>query len=183
MNTEYFNAFEQKLLLELLKICTTLGLLDGKLLESDDINDRWKELAPEYIADAVPQIRDYPTVSVAWASYLGMAIANGWDSDWEQTARQPYPSYYGSDGFDNMDDHIVCNILGLALDSSEAQKLQSANRLCGEAAVAFIRHEQIDPQTTEAFHIFARTCRTMFRIGASIELKRLGYKFERVDLN
>ncbi len=183
MNTEYFDAFEQKLLLELLKISTSFGLLDGKLLESDDINDRWKELAPEYIADAVPQIRDYPTVSVAWASYLGLAIAHDWDANWEHAAHQPYQSYYGSDGFDNMDDHIVDDILGITLESVEAQKLQSAIRLCGETTVAFIRHEQIDPQTTEAFYIFARACRTMFRIGAAIELKRLGYKFERLDLN
>ncbi len=183
MSTEYFDAFEQKLLLELLKICSTLGVLDGKLLESDDINDRWKELAPEYIADAVPQIRDYPTVSVAWASYLGMAVANGWDADWEDAVHRSYSSYYGSDGFDNMDDYIVGDILGLSLESMEAKKLQSVNRLCGETAVAFIRHEQIDPQTTEAFYVFARACRTMFRIGAAIELKRLGYKLERLDLN
>ena len=29
----------------------------------------------------------------------------------------------------------------------------------------------------------ARACRAMFRIGAAIELKRLGYKFEKVNLN
>ncbi len=183
MNTEYFDDFEQKLSIELLKISTSLGLLDGKLLETDDINDRWKELAPEYIADAVTQIKDYPTVSVAWASYLGMAVANGWDIDWEYYSQQPYKSYYGSDGFDNMDDHIVCDILGIDLESKDAKKLQSAIRLRGETAVAFIRHEQIDPQTPEAFHLFARACKTMFRIGAAIELKRLGYKLEKVYLN
>ena len=50
-------------------------------------------------------------------------------------------------------------------------------------AVAQIRHEQIEPQSQMAFHIFARACRAMFRIGAAIELKRLGYKFEKVNLN
>jgi hypothetical protein len=33
-----------------------------------------------------------------------------------------------------------------------------------------------------AFHAYARAIKVMFRIGASIELKRLGYKFEQVNL-
>ncbi len=183
MDTKYFDEFEQKLELELLKICSSLGLLGDMLLESDDINERWRELAPEYVADAVPQIRDYPTVSVAWAAYLGMAVANEWDSDWELQAHAPYQSYYGPQGFDDMDDHIVNDVLGIAPGCQESNKLESAIRLCGETAVASIRHEQIDPQTPEAFHVFARACKAMFRIGAAIELKRLGYIFEKFGLS
>jgi hypothetical protein len=33
-----------------------------------------------------------------------------------------------------------------------------------------------------AFHVYARVVKVMFRIGAAIELKRLGYKFEQVNL-
>ncbi len=183
MNTKYFDDFEQKLTTELLRRCSSLGLLDGKLLETDDINGRWKELAPEYIADAVTQIRDYPTVSVAWAAYLGMAVANHWDADWETHAHSPYQSYYGAQGFDDMDEHIVYDLLGITQESPEADKLESAIRLCGETAVSMIRHEQIAPQSPEAFHIFARACKAMFRIGAALELRRLGYKFEKVNLS
>ncbi len=182
-NIEYFDDFEQKLQQELLKICTTQGLLDGGLLATDDINERWKELSPEYVADAVTQIRDYPTVSVAWAAYLGMAVANGWDADWELHVHTSYQSYYGPQGFDDMDDHIVSDVLGIALGTPEADKLESVIRQCGETAVSFIRHEQIDPQTPTAFHIFARACKAMFRTGAAIELKRLGYKFEKIFLS
>ena len=66
--TEYFDTFENNLLTELLKRCTSQGLLEGTLLASEDIDERWKVYAPEYMADAVPQIADYPTVSVAWAA-------------------------------------------------------------------------------------------------------------------
>ncbi len=182
MSTKYFDDFEQKLTMELLRRCTSLGLLDGKLLETDDINGRWEELVAEYIADAVTQIRDYPTVSVAWAAYLGMAVANHWDADWETHVHAPYQSYYGAQGFDDMDEHIMYDILGIPQESPEAGKLESGIRLCGETTVAMIRHEQIEPQSPEAFHIFARACRAMFRIGAALELRRLGYKFEKVDL-
>jgi hypothetical protein len=33
-----------------------------------------------------------------------------------------------------------------------------------------------------AFHVFARAIKVMYRIGAALELKRLGYKFEEVQL-
>jgi hypothetical protein len=33
-----------------------------------------------------------------------------------------------------------------------------------------------------AFHVFARAVKVMYRIGAALELKRLGYKFEEVAL-
>lgn len=65
MDTDYLNYFEEKLQQELLRLCTNYGVLSGTLLANDDIDARWNDLAPEYIADAVQQIRDYPIVSVA----------------------------------------------------------------------------------------------------------------------
>ena len=82
-----------------------------------------------------------------------------------------------------MDEHILFTVLGLAPESDEARKIEDMLRRCGEKAVTLIRHEQIDPQTAMAFHVFARTCRTMYRIGAAIELRRLGYKFEKVYMS
>lgn len=180
---DYLNKFESSMTDALLKLCTSFGALDGTLLESDDINDRWFELAPEYMVDAVPQIADYPTVSVAWAAYLGLAIAQGWDTHWETTKMAEYKSYYGEQGFDDMDDHIVRDVLGLKLTSPEAEKLNEVIRSCAEMAVNMIRHEQIDPATEMAFHAFARACKAMFKIGEAIELKRLGYKFEQIGIN
>ena len=77
----YLDRFENKLQEDLLRLCTSYRMLDGVLLSSEDIDMHWNKLAPEYMADAVPQIADYPTVSVAWAAYLGLAIAYGWDKD------------------------------------------------------------------------------------------------------
>ena len=82
MDYDFLHDFETSLQESLLKICTTNGMLSGTLLASDDIDQRWHDLAPEYMADAVKEIAQYPSVALAWASYLGMAIANGWDSDW-----------------------------------------------------------------------------------------------------
>ena len=181
MDIQYLVRIEEKMENELLRLCTERGALKGTLLATEDIDEQWKILAPEYMADAVPQVKDYPTVSVAWASYLGMAIAWGWDTDWTLCKQDPYTSYYGQQGFDDMDEHIVYDMLGLTPDGYEARALEGIIRRCGETAVSLIRHEHIEPQSTTAFHVFARACRVMYRIGAAIELKRLGYKFEKLN--
>ena len=67
MDIGFLNRFEEKIQNELFRLCTSRGMLSGTLLATDDVTDRWDVLAPEYVADAVGQIADYPTVSVAWA--------------------------------------------------------------------------------------------------------------------
>ena len=182
MDIGFLNRFEEKIQNELLRICTSHGMLEGVLLSTDDIDGHWDVLAPEYVADAVGQIADYPTVSVAWAGYLGMAVAHGWDKNWQECLKTPYKAYYGNQGFDDMDEHIVEHILGLSLDSLEAKKLEGTIRSCAQAAVTLIRREQIEPQSPMAFHVFARAIKVMYRIGAALELNGLGYKFEEVAL-
>ncbi len=182
MDKEYLDSFENKLQEELLRLCTSYNLLGGTLLATDDIDDHWKVLAPEYMADAVGQIAEYPTVSVAWAGYLGLAVAYGWDADWTTFSQMEYKSFYGEQGFDDMDEHIVRDLLGISLDSDEALELEGMIRRSAQAAVGFIRAEQIEPQSPMAFHVFARAVKVMYRTGVAIELKRLGYKFEKVNL-
>ena len=183
MDFEFLDKFEIKLHEELVRLCKSDNHLSGDmLLSNDDIDERWKELAPEYMVDAVEQIRNYPTVSVAWAAYLGLAVAWGWDADWDRYKSMSYKSFYGEQGFDDMDEHILQNILSIGLQSKEAEDLEAMIRRCAQTAVNIIRHEQVEPQSPTAFYIFTRAAKVMFRIGAAIELKRLGYKFEKVDL-
>ena len=182
MDIGFLNRFEEKIQNELLRICTSHGMLAGVLLSTDDINGQWDVLAPEYVADAVGQIADYPTVSVAWAGYLGLAVAHGWDKNWQECLKAPYKGYYGSQGFDDMDEHIVRDLLRIPLDSRTAKELEETIRQCGEKAVDLIRYEQIPPQSEMAFHVFARACKAMYKIGAAIQLKRMGYNFEKVNL-
>lgn len=137
MDIGFLNRFEEKMQNELLRICTSHGMLEGVLLSTDDVNGRWDVLAPEYVADAVRQIADYPTVSVAWAGYLGLAVAHGWDKDWQECLKTPYKDYYGNQGFDDMDEYIVEHILGLSLDSLEAKKAGGCDtQLCANGCHA-----------------------------------------------
>lgn len=182
MDIQYLIRFEEKMQDDLLRLATSRNMLKGVLLATEDIDEQWNILAPEYMGDAVPQIAHYPTVSVAWAAYLGMAVAYGWDSDWETFLKMPYQSYYGEQGFDDMDEHIVRDLLRIPLDSRTAKELEETIRQCGEKAVDLIRYEQIPPQSEMAFHVFARACKAMYKIGAAIQLKRMGYNFEKVNM-
>lgn len=177
----YYNMFQDRLEKALLKICTENGLLEGVLLRSDDIDLKWKELAPEYIADGVKEIAAYPTVSVAWAGYIGMAVACWWNRDWEKLKDQPYSVLLGPHGFDDMDDHIMQDILGLMPAGKETANINATMQSCAEAAVALIRQEHIEPQSPRAFYVYARAVQAMFGIGAAIELYRLGYELIRLD--
>ena len=182
-DNRYFDTYENNLLQEMLRVCTSLGMLDGELLNSEDIDQKWKEWAPEYIAEALPEVNSYPEFAIACAGYAGMAVAQWWDQDWGRHHSESYESLHGPRGFDDMDEHIVQKILGLALDSTEAKQIVNILLCCAQKGVDFIRHEQIEVQTVKAFHIFARTVKVMFRIGAALQLRRLGYKFHKVDLN
>ena len=182
VNKVYLENFESRIMDELLKLCTQYKVLEGSLLATDDIDARWHELAPEYVADAVPNIADYPTVAIAWAGYLGMGVAHLGDADWAAHSKDGNKDYYGSQGFDDMDEHIVRDIIGFHLESQEAKNIEQMMRRLGETALSLIRRENIEPQSPMAFHVFARVIKVMFRLGAAIELKRLGYKFEQVNM-
>ena len=182
VNKVYLENFESRLMNELLKLCTQYKVLEGTLLSTEDIDARWHEIAPEYVADAVPNIADYPTVAIAWAGYVGIAVAHLWDEDWAAHCKDEYKSLYGPAGFDDMDENIVQKVLGFHLESQEAKSIEQMMRRLGETALTLIRRENIEPQSPMAFHAFARAIKVMFRIGAAIELKRLGYKFEQVNL-
>lgn len=182
-NIQYYDTYEANLQQEILKICTSLGMLDGELLSSEDIDGKWKEWAPEYIAEALPEVNTYPEFAIGCAGYAGMAVAQWWDKDWGRHHNAGYESLHGSRGFDDMDEHIVKNILGYELNSPKAKQITNIMLCCAQKCVDFIRHEQIESQTIKAFHIFARSVKVMFRTGAALQLKALGYKFHKVDLN
>ena len=174
-DNRYFDTYENNLLQEMLRVCTSLGMLDGELLTSEDIDQKWKEWAPEYIAEALPEVNSYPEFAIACAGYAGMAVAQWWDQDWGRHHSESYESLHGPRGFDDMDEHIVQKILGLSLDSTDAKQIVNILLCCAQKGVDFIRHEQIEAQTVKAFHIFARPVKVMFRIGAALQLLRLVY--------
>ena len=179
---EYLSQYERRLTDSLVSLCTAYDMMGGTLLENDDIECKFPEaLAQPYLADAVREYRQYPEASVAWAGYLGMAIAKLWDADWQAYQRVTYADLQGPRGFDDLDEHIVQHVLGYPLGSDPARRIADMLSNCAVEALTMIRHENIEPQSPRAYYVFARTVQVLYRIGASIELFLLGYKLERIQ--
>lgn len=182
---EYLDAFEQRVSKALVESCTADGLLEGQMLEVEELDEKWRTSAPEYMAAAVPQIADYPSAAVAWACYMGMGAAVLWDKSWGEykDVEDWYTLIASPRGFDCMDEYVTECLLGCKLGGEEAAKIEAAVRRAAHAALSMIRKEQIEAQSAMAFHVFARTTKVFFRLGVSIALRRLGYHYVKVRLN
>lgn len=178
---EYLAKYEQDLMQHLLRVLTSMGYLDGQLLESPDITDKWESVAPSYIADAVKEINDYPTVALGWAMYLGMGIASYWDEDWQLYSQVPnlYEHIRDIRGFDYMDEVVRGDIL--LLKDKPYEQLEKVVQGCAQQVLNQIRHEQIEPQSPLAFHVYVSSIKILYLLGAAICLKSLGYKFEKIQ--
>jgi hypothetical protein len=86
-------------------------------------------------------------------------------------------------GFDCLDEYVIECLVGYKLDSEENKKLEAAIRKAANTAQTMIRKEGIEPQSVMAFHLFARVVKVFFRLGVSLELRHLGYKYVKVNLD
>lgn len=169
--------YSDRLLAHLLSVCTSAGLLESKLLASPDIDDAWSRYAPSYYGDAVLDFNAYPEFCLACAGYLGMALARLWDEDWPKYRDVPYSFFHGNRGFDNMDDRITSEILHD--DGSCVRAMET----CSSEAYHFLMKESPEPGTADAYRKFLASAEVLFRIGAAIELRRLGYSLVPVGTN
>ena len=72
---EFYDKYEKALEQQLLKVCTSAAMLDGVMLGSEDIDEKWNDYANSYMTDAIEQINEYPEVAIAWALYMGFLMA------------------------------------------------------------------------------------------------------------
>lgn len=175
----------------LIEICTAHRCLNRQFYDIEELQEKWKQSAPQYMADVVPEYARYPMVAVAWACYYGMAAATYWDSCWDSVKDTPdlYAAIRDRRGFDNMDDFVLDDVIGLHAQSADTREAAEATRLvtaiqdCAAEALSLLAHSAVEPGTKEAFYIFSKVAREFFTLGVSITLYRLGYKYERMDLN
>lgn len=177
---EYLNKYESELTQQLLRMLTSMQLLNGQLLESPDINEKWERSAQSYIADAAKEIVKYPLVSLGWAMYFGMGVAHYWDDDWGIYGNIDNLYEYIRDkrGFDFMDEFVREDIL--MLKDAAFDQTQKVVQSCAQQTLSKIRHEQIEPQSPLAYYVYLRSVNVMYKVGAALQLKSLGYKFEKI---
>lgn len=179
---EYLNQYETRLEQELTQMLQSRNELpaQGPLPQTPDITDLWHDLAPSYCADAMKEIQKYPLVALGWAMYVGMAIARYWDDDWATYSKHPnlYEHLRDVRGFDYLDEVVRNDLYQMPMGSTEFTQCEALVRSCAQMAKDKIRHEQIEPSTPMAFHVYARSIKVLYRVGAAIGLKRLGYSMQ-----
>ena len=180
---DLLNRYEESLRKTLTDFLTKEGMMDGRILEVEELNEKWKSSAPSYMADAVPEIAKYPLVAIAWAMYEGMGVAVLWDKEWKRYEDKEdfHTMLTEPRGFDCMDEYITEILLCQPLGSTEADKIENLIRSTAERALSLIRKEQVEAQSVMAFHVFARTTKVMFELGVSVQLKRMGYNYVKVN--
>ena len=178
---EYLDDYEERVVKHLLRMLTSMELLDGRLPETPDITDKWDSMAETYVADAVREFNDYPAVSLGWSMYLGMAVARYWDVDWELYSKVSdiYVHLRDKRGFDYMDEVVRGEILGLS--EADYERMEKIVQDCAYQVLGIMRHESVEPQSPLAFYVFVRSLRALYRVGAALELSSLGYKMCKMD--
>lgn len=165
----------------IIDLCTSKKVLDGELFLVEELDEVWKKDAPEYMVNAVPEVKEFPNVAIAWACYFGLGVASLWDVDWDSFKdKDLYIMIRDKRGFDLMDEYVTQELLGC--DEQDGLKLSELIGECSDIALTVIRKEDIEPQSTEAFYLFADITKLFFRLGVSLELYRMGYKYHKVQI-
>ena len=180
MNSARMERFEEWLHKDVHEYLTRRGAVDERLPECPDVEERWEAIAKAYLPDGVREFNQYPTASLGWMMYIGMALARMWDRDWLHYAQMEDLYVYLRDkrGYDEMDEYIREEILELKDDeSSELDKLTSDT---AAHVLSFLRHQPIEPGTPEAFRAYVACLHQLYLMGMATWLRRMGYHMTKV---
>ena len=172
--------FEEQLRNDLHQFLQTLQEVDERLPECPDVEEKWEAIAKAYIPDGIREFTDYPSVSLGWMMYIGMAVAKMWDVEWEIYSKIEDLYVYMRDkrGYDAMDEYIREEVLLL-----EGEAYGALEKLVGECASRIynaLRRQNIEPGTKDAFNGYVACLHQLYLFGAAIQLKRMGYRMTKM---
>ncbi len=144
------NDFEQALRTDLRQYLLSLDKVDERLPEAPDIEGLWPKIGESYLPDGIREFADYPTVSLGWMMFLGMAIAKYWDTDWELYSKVADLYHYLRDqrDYDHLDDHICEKVLLLA--EEERQAMVNVVAECAARTYHQLCHGSLQPRHTRS---------------------------------
>lgn len=200
------NEFEDKLHKDLHQFLLSMNEIDARLPECPDVEEKWESIAKAYIPDGIREFQEFPSASLGWMMYIGMAVAKLWDTEWEvmeqreqsdacidsaesrqnSTGGQIYSNLdnlyvYLRDkrGYDSMDEYIREEVLQLTgVDYTALEKLVGE---CASRVYNALMHQRIEPGTKEAFNAYVSCLHQLYLMGAAMQLKRMGYHMTKMS--
>ena len=200
------NEFEDKLHEDLHQFLLSMNEIDARMPECPDVEEKWESIAKAYIPDGIREFQEFPSASLGWMMYIGMAVAKLWDTEWEvmeqreqsdacidsaesrqnSTGGQIYSNLdnlyvYLRDkrGYDSMDEYIREEVLQLTgVDYTALEKLVGE---CASRVYNALMHQRIEPGTKEAFNAYVSCLHQLYLMGAAMQLKRMGYHMTKMS--
>lgn len=174
-------TFEEQLRQDLHQFLLSIEEVDEHLPECPDVEGKWEDMARAYLPDGIREFNSFPSASLGWMMYLGMAVAQLWDLEWETFSQMDdlYAHLRDKRGYDCMDEYIRGEVLALSGEAYE-----SLEKLVGECASRVynaLRHQAIEPGTKEAFNAYVSCLHQLYLFGAAMQLKRLGYHMTKLN--
>ena len=173
-------SFENKVQTYLHEYLKQYGWVDERMPECPDVEEKWQEIAQAYLPDGMREYNAYPIASLSWMMFLGMAMAYYWDTDWQKyrSFAQPYEHLRDKRGYDSMDEYILEELL--KMDDTDCKNIKEAVITCATGTNNILRHEPIEPGTSDAFHAYVACLHQLYLMGMACELKRLGHKMTKL---
>ena len=151
--------FEDKLHQDLHQFLLSMKEVDERMPECPDVEDKWEEIAKAYIPDGIREFQDFPSASLGWMMYIGMAVAKMWDTEWDIYSKIDDLYAYMRDkrGYDAMDEYIREDVLLLqGVDYTVLEKVK------------------------EAFDAYVSCLHQLYLFGAAMQLNRMGYHMTKM---
>lgn len=166
---------------DLHKYLLAKGKVDERLPEAPDIEELWRSIGESYLPDGMREFNAYPTVSLGWMMFIGMAVAKYWDTDWELYSKvgDLYKYLRDQRDFDHLDDYICENVL--LLSAKEHQELTRIVGECASRTYNMLYHQHLEAGTPEAFQAYVSALHQMYLMGMAMELNRLGYHMTKLN--
>jgi hypothetical protein len=167
--------FEEKLRQDLHQFLLSVNEVDERLPECPDVEDKWEAIARAYLPDGIREFQDFPSASLGWMMYIGMALAKMWDTEWEIYSKidDVYAYMRGKRGYDGLDEYIREEVLLLA--GADYVGLEKLVGECASRVYNALRRQNIEPGTREAFNAYVACLHQLYLMGIAVQLKRMGY--------
>ena len=180
MNMILMEQFEEQLHQDLHQFLQSMKVVDERLPECPDVEEKWEQIAKAYIPDGIREFNDFPSASLGWMMYIGMAIAKFWDDEWELYSKieDIYAYLRDKRGYDSMDEYIREDVL--LLSGIEYTMLEKLVGECASRVYNALIHQRIEPGTKEAFDAYVSCLHQLYLMGAYMQLKRMGYHMTQI---
>jgi len=172
--------FEEQIRHDLHQYLLSLNEIDERLPECPDVEQKWENIARSYLPDGIREFNDFPSASLGWMMYIGMALAKLWDAEWKvfSTTDDLYLYLRDSRGYDHLDEYVREDVLQLSnTDYDDVEKLVGE---CASRLYNALMRQSFEPGTKEAFNAFLACLHQLYLMGAAVELKRMGFHMTAV---